>query len=193
MDLRTEIENRTKQEIEKLISRAQRVKQREIESALVRKQEMFDAQKAKIDKETEEKIRRAKANLELEYKIKLLKFKDELINQLLEEIRQELHNLARDERYLSFLKKIVKEAETQFEDGEEMIIFLNSNDLDTYGQELIKELQGREVKLEVEGISGGIIIKSGNRNFKIDASLDNLLSSLEEDIREKIIQELQNV
>lgn len=193
MDLRTEIENRTKQEIEKLISRAQRVKQREIEFALARKQEILAAQKAKIDKEAEEKIRRAKANLELEYKIKLLKFKDELINQLLEEIRQELHNLARDERYLSFLKKIVKEAETHFEDGEKIIIFLNPKDFDTYGQAIVKELQGREVKLEVEDIGGGIIIKSGNRNFKIDASLDNLLSSLEEDIREKIIQELQDV
>lgn len=193
MDLRTEIENRTKQEIEKLISRAQRVKQKEIESALARKQEILAAQKAKIDKEAEEKIRRAKANLELEYKIKLLKFKDELINQLLEEIRQELHNLARDERYLSFLKKIVKEAEIHFEDGEKMIIFLNPDDLDTYGQAIVNELQGREVKLEVEDIGGGIIIQSGNRNFKIDASLDNLLSSLEEDIRERIIQELQDV
>lgn len=192
MDLKAEIEKRTKEEIEKLISRAERIKNREIESALSRKQQLVEEERKKIDAKFKEELQKAKANLELEYRLKLLKFKDQLINSLMEELRQELQNLPRDEKYLSFLKKILREVKTVPED-KKIIISLNQTDLENYKNIIKQELAERKVEFQPANIWGGIIIEVRDQNFKINASLENLLSSLTDDIRDKIMLELENV
>ncbi len=192
MDLKAEIEKRTREEIEKLISRAERIKNREIEFALSRKQQIVEDEKKRVDDKLKEELQKARANLELEYKLKLLKFKDQLISSIIAEVRQELQNLPRDEKYLSFLKKILQEAKTIPED-KKIIISLNQTDLNNYKDIISQELAEREIEFQPAEIWGGIIIEVQDLNFKINASLENLLSSLIDDIRDKIMLELENV
>lgn len=192
MDLKAEIEKRTREEIEKLISRAERIKNREIEFALSRKQQIVEDEKKRVDDKLKEELQKARANLELEYKLKLLKFKDQLISSIIAEVQQELQNLPRDEKYLSFLKKILQEAKTIPED-KKIIISLNQTDLNNYKDIISQELAEREIEFQPAEIWGGIIIEVQDLNFKINASLENLLSSLIDDIRDKIMLELENV
>jgi len=192
MDLKAEIEKRTREEIEKLISRAERVKNREIESALSRKQQIVEDERKKVDDKLKEELQKARANLELEYRLKLLKFKDRLISSIIAEVQQELQNLPRDEKYLSFLKKILQEVKTIPED-KKIIISLNQTDLNNYKDIIRQELAEREIEFQPADIWGGIIIEVQDLNFKINASLENLLSSLTDDIRDKIMLELENV
>ena len=192
MDLKAEIEKRTREEIEKLISRAERIKNREIEFALSRKQQIVEDEKKRVDDKLKEELQKARANLELEYKLKLLKFKDRLISSIIAEVQQELQNLPRDEKYLSFLKKILQEAKTIPED-KKIIISLNQTDLNNYKDIISQELAEREIEFQPAEIWGGIIIEVQDLNFKINASLENLLSSLIDDIRDKIMLELENV
>ncbi|MCD6080051.1 MAG: V-type ATP synthase subunit E [Candidatus Omnitrophica bacterium] len=191
MDLKAEIEKRTREEIEKLISRAERVKNREIESALSRKQQIVEDERKKVDDKLKEELQKARANLELEYRLKLLKFKDRLISSIIAEVQQELQNLPRDEKYLSFLKKILQEVKTIPED-KKIIISLNQTDLNNYKDIIRQELAEREIEFQPADIWGGIIIEVQDLNFKINASLENLLSSLTDDIRDKIMLELEN-
>ena len=191
MDLKAEIEKRTREEIEKLISRAERVKNREIESALSRKQQIVEDERKKVDDKLKEELQKARANLELEYRLKLLKFKDRLISSIIAEVQQELQNLPRDEKYLLFLKKILQEVKTIPED-KKIIISLNQTDLNNYKDIISQELAEREIEFQPADIWGGIIIKVREQNFKINASLENLLSSLTDDIRDKIMLELEN-
>ncbi|HDI46083.1 MAG TPA: hypothetical protein ENF60_01970 [Candidatus Omnitrophica bacterium] len=192
MDLKAEIEKRTREEIEKLISRAERIKNREIEFALSRKQQIVEDEKKRVDDKLKEELQKARANLELKYKLKLLKFKDQLISSIIAEVQQELQNLPRDEKYLSFLKKILQEAKTIPED-KKIIISLNQTDLNNYKDIISQELAEREIEFQPAEIWGGIIIEVQDLNFKINASLENLLSSLIDDIRDKIMLELENV
>ena len=191
MDLKAEVEKRTREEIEKLISRAERVKNREIESALSRKQQIVEDERKKVDDKLKEELQKARANLELEYRLKLLKFKDRLISSIIAEVQQELQNLPRDEKYLSFLKKILQEVKTIPED-KKIIISLNQTDLNNYKDIISQELAEREIEFQPAEIWGGIIIEVQDLNFKINASLENLLSSLTDDIRDKIMLELEN-
>jgi len=107
-------------------------------------------------------------------------------------VRQELQNLPRDEKYLSFLKKILQEVKTIPED-KKIIISLNQTDLNNYKDIISQELAEREIEFQPADIWGGIIIEVQDLNFKINASLENLLSSLIDDIRDKIMLELENV
>ena len=54
MDLKQEIQNKSQQEIDSLIKRAQRIKEREINSALEKKEALLKEAKAEIDKEFKE-------------------------------------------------------------------------------------------------------------------------------------------
>jgi len=168
-----------------------------------------------IKKETEEKIKelrerilkeaknkaegifqRERSKYELEYKLKLSKFRDELVETVIEKAKDEIKKQLETERYIKSLEDLIISAAITLKEPE-LVIYVREDDkkkLSTSFLNKIKEKIKNEYNLDVKlsvadkfiNCLGGVVIETPDGKLKINNTYDAKLERQINEIRNKI-------
>ncbi len=192
MNIKEEIKKRTEQEIERVIRRAQKIAERELILANRKKQQELTKQKEGIKNLIRAKKERLESELELEFKLKELQIKDELIEEVFREVKEELRNLSEAEIMLS-LKKLISEGVENL-NSKEIIVYVNKRFKEALAKHLeffkkeavdIKDVREREM------LGGVIVLLKEKRRF-FNNSFEERFNRLKEDLKIQIAEILKN-
>ncbi|MCL4396779.1 hypothetical protein M1494_00300 [Candidatus Parvarchaeota archaeon] len=127
-----------------------------------------------------EEIEKAKINVEKNQIIKKAvssAFKESMNNLYFSETK-----FSRTAEYEKLMNILIKEAKKRI--GEDAILFMNKEDLQTFGK---KEKNAKLTKRKMFGVYA----ESPDGKFSIDLSLDKVIQSLEENIAKRVIENLE--
>ena len=133
-----------------------------------------------FDVDKKEEIEKAKINVEKNQIIKKSisnAFKESMNNLYSSESK-----LSKTTDYEKLMNTLIKEAKKRI--GEDAILFMNKEDLQTFGK---KEKNAKLSKKKMFGIYA----ESPDEKFSIDLSLDKVIQSLEENIAKRVIENLE--
>lgn len=188
------IQERTENIIKRTMERAERIKQREFALARKRQEELFLREKQKVDNKILTENSSLKARMILEFKLKEENFKHTLIQNLLEEVKQQITSL--DERsLLSSLKNLILEATINL-DIKKVNILLNKRDasilrryLDDVVDFVRKKVDGFEI-IHIEDdltCSGGVIVKAECSNEFFDNTFERRFKRFDEEFKTRML------
>lgn len=148
------------------------------------------ASAAKIKKNYDDRIARARSSAELMYRNTLLQMKSELIDEAFEAAKHRLNTL-KDDEYAAFFTEIAVSAASA---GSGELVF-NKNDREKFGKRITddanKMLKAKKpessfkLSENTSPVSGGLIIKYGD--IEINCSVDTLLSSIRSKVEPKVV------
>ncbi len=150
----------TDKKVEEILKEA-----REKTKAIVAEKE--EIEKAKINVEKNQIIKKAVSNA----------FKESMNNLYSSEIK-----FSKTAEYEKLMNILIKEAKKRI--GEDAILFMNKEDLQTFGK---KEKNAKLTKKKMFGVYA----ESPDGKFSIDLSLDKVIQSLEEKIAKRVIEKLE--
>lgn len=175
-----EIINEAKEQVEE-------IKQRAREIADDEKQKVLDKGKRQAKNERERIISSAK----LEGRKIKLEAREELINQVINEVKQRLEEMDKED-YRESLYEIIRNSGKEIEDDK---IHIQTDEL---GKEILKQDKnkieeeiGKEVEIEGDEFDQkGLVIKNSNKTASIDKRLGNIVERKRSQLRKKINQKL---
>ena len=152
--------------------------------------EETDKKVKEILKEAEEKTKALVAEKEEIEKAKINVEKNQIIKRAVSSaFKESINNLyssqekfSKTEEYEKLMNILTKEAKKRI--GEDAVLFMNKEDLHTFGK---KEKNAKLTKKKMFGVYA----ESPDGKFSIDLSLDKAIQSLEEKIAKKVIENLE--
>ena len=185
-----EILESAEKEAEALILKAEAQAEKILEEARKEAEKRYNS----IIKENEERMRAEERQLsslfELEAKNRLLKVKEELIEEVYDEALRRLRNFTLTEEYLNCLLRLISEASRRIP-SKELKIQLNERDrcrlTEKHLRDLSKSIGVRITKSEKRiNCIGGVVIASSDGKMVIDNTFENRLRSLKNTLRARI-------
>ncbi len=152
--------NETDKKVEEILKEA-----KDKTKAIVAEKE--EIEKAKINVEKTQIIKKAVSNA----------FKESMNNLYFSEAK-----FSKTAEYEKLMNILIKEAKKRI--GEDAILFMNKEDLQTFGK---KEKNAKPTKKKMFGVYA----ESPDGKFSIDLSLDKVIQSLEEKIAKRVIEKLE--
>jgi vacuolar-type H+-ATPase subunit E/Vma4 len=189
MGITEEIEKRSKEEIEKILSRAEKIKTREIQDAIFKKKDILNKEKEKIEDRIEKLKKGIYSRIQLEYNMKKLKFKEELFNEVYRDISSKLDEICKRENWLKILVSLFEEG-VKILELKEVVVSANKEDLELIKNNLDRFNQAKIIFGSSIKIKGGLILKSKDERLIYDNSLETRLKKNVDLIEEKFIEEL---
>ena len=176
------IEKETDIKVKKIIIEAQIKANQSTDEADKKAEEILKEakDKTKLLVSEKEEIEKAKINVEKNQIIKKSisnAFKESMNNLYSSESK-----LSKTTDYEKLMNTLIKEAKKRI--GEDVILFMNKEDLQTFGK---KEKNAKLSKKKMFGIYA----ESPDEKFSIDLSLDKVIQSLEENIAKRVIENLE--
>jgi vacuolar-type H+-ATPase subunit E/Vma4 len=176
------IEKETDTKVKKMIIEAQIKANQSTNEADKKVEDILKAAKerAKVLADEKEEVEKAKINVEKNQIIKKAvssAFKESMNNLYSSEAE-----FSKTKEYEKLMNILIKEAKKQI--GENTVIFMNKEDLQTFGK---KEKNAKLTKRKIFGIYA----ESPDGKFSIDLSLDKIIQSMEEKIAKRVIEKLE--
>ncbi|ADL08458.1 V-type ATP synthase subunit E [Thermosediminibacter oceani] len=156
----------------------------------------YEAQKAALSEEfkkkMEEKVSEAarEANVKREQMVsraradahfEVLRKREELLERLLNEVRDKIKKFLNTPGYMEFLKKMLVQVTSRFPKGEKIIYIFTPTDLGKYEQVIRSIISDLKPPGEFEIVSGddsmigGVVARSESGRIEVDLSVDTLV------------------
>ena len=176
------IEKETDTKVKKLVIEAQIRANQSTDEANKKAEELIKEakEKTKILVTEREEIEKAKINVEKSQVIKKAissAFKESINNLYSSEVK-----FSKSPEYEKLMTALIKEAKKRM--GENAVLFMNKEDLQAFGK---KEKNAKLMKKKIFGVYA----ESSDGKLSIDLSLDKVIQSLEEKIARRIIEKLE--
>ncbi|WGI17460.1 V-type ATP synthase subunit E family protein [Methanonatronarchaeum sp. AMET-Sl] len=189
--LKKEIINKAEEEASELVSnaeeRAENIKKNAQEKAEKNKQEIIDERREEIEQEKRSMMAEAK----LKAKRSKLDVKEQLINEIIEDIKTSITNYS-EQKKLELLQNLIKESFTEI-NTEKLIINANTKDLELIKEnknlikEEIEETLNKQIEIEIgEKIdsAAGITATSQDKSITIDNTIEEIIRRKRGEIRQ---------
>lgn len=171
------IEKRSLEEREALTEKIEEEKLRLRKEAQESERQVLEAGIKKA--ETRKKQMISKAQNESYFKI--LKKKEELIEDIITELKKFCEKYVGSKEYAEFIMANLDKAIGSFDESSRVAIVMTSIDADRYGNEIIEYVKSKKAFKEViiektdEEIIGGFFLEDKSRNIQIDYSVASLI------------------
>jgi len=177
---------------ERTLAQARAEAEKRLQEAEARAQEREEELVRAGRSEVERTRKRIISQKQLQLKGELLERKAAILMDIVEGVRARLLGLRSSERYLEILLAAVRRALTGEENPGQVILYLNREDLDAWGEalrtRLEAELKLNELELREAGIAGGVIVELPARRLQFDSSLEQVIREFRPEI-ERLVQE----
>ncbi len=192
-----EIRRRTQSTIEKVISRAEKIRERELILAKRNKEEIVSEAKSKIDEVINAQRNSLKAQLKLEYRLKEEKFKEELSSLLLNETKKAVNDLD-DNTLLAAHKNLIKEAvvilgfkKVHIKVNKKVSFLIKSQYENVVGfiREQFPEFESFDIDDSLN--SYGVVVSSLDKRESFNNTFERRFKRFDENFRERILNTLK--
>ncbi len=180
----TEIRDNVEKEVDQLLSRANRVAEREKKYAEIEAKKILSEHNFEIQKQAGLLEEREKAHNSVDDRKTEMEQRQHFVEQLFKMALEEIKNIPRDEKYESWIKHLLINGLKNFND-ENVIIYSSRKDLEI----VMKAAAEFNVKFSDDylDVEGGIVLKSADNRMTIDLSARAILDSKKDDLRSEII------
>ena len=194
--IEAEIKDRAKSALEKIIDRAERIKEKELAIARKKKEEIVIKGREDEDKKINVRRNSLNAQLKLEYRLKKDNFKDELCSELLSEAKKALGGLD-DNAILDSLKRLIREGVVDLGLNRALVRVNNRcavllkehyNEAVDFIKEKAAGFEGMNIDSSLD--DDGVIVASVDTGEFFDNTFKRRLERFEEELREKILEGL---
>ena len=179
-NLLEEIRNDAEQEVKEIISDAKREAEKLIKNAEQDAEKKASKLREEAERNAEIAESRIVASAKRNARIEIMKARDEIINRVIDEMKEKLKKI-KGKKYRDYVEKAIENGKEKI--GKIYIMAARKED-----EKVAKEM-GVEVKGKVDAI-GGVIIKSIDGKKEIDATFDALLKRRMNELRIKISERL---
>ncbi|WP_027626814.1 V-type ATP synthase subunit E [Clostridium lundense] len=170
--------------------------EKEKEEVLKKEKEKIDTEKKKsiniITKRSEIKGREIVSKAKIQSQKEILGLKENMINDLLEELKDKFKEYSQTEEYKSYLYKEIDSAVKKY-DEKEFTIYLAKNDYEKYKDELMKNILNNSVQIKEskDDIIGGFILQDKDMKFRVDNTLLNNIYHSKEKVGIMVMEALK--
>lgn len=181
-------------EAEKILARAREQAQGIVRDAELKVQGELEQQLAEKRQDAFQQAGKLKDGASLKARQLVLQAREELMQELLREARQQLESMREEDGYTELMQSIALQAISELP-GEEVWIQVRKDDQALVSETFcgnLSRLSGRKVDLfpEPTAITGGCLAYSSDKRVLVDFSFSALLSRAQPQLRELLAKEL---
>lgn len=188
LELRTEIERRTQEEVSKIIEEGKREAEKISAEAQAKARALRDERVKALARELDEQERAELATTRMDLKGKLLEFKFEWCKRVFEEAEKRVSQIAKGggQEYRELLSKLTLEGISRLR-GSQFVVEVNPRDVEAIRKNLkaiqqkASKIKNKEVALRIGSLSattlGGIIVTTEDRTQSYNNTLEARISA----------------
>ncbi len=182
-----EIKESVEKETKLLVSRANRVADREVQHAKEEAETILNSNREITEKEAKLHSERAIARIKADVRKKRLEQQQEFIQEIFDTALQKLKKLPRDDKYAKWIKALLEAGLSQIPNGN-AVVFCNEKDSEIV-KKLVSDTTAKSAEKHLQ-IFGGIIIKSNDGRLTIDCSAEAEMRRAKEELRDEVLKKL---